>query len=130
VGLRYRKSFKIAPGLKLNLNAKSASITGGVRGAHVTYNSKGYRTASAGVPGTGLSYRATKRVGQPAHGTAPAARTQSGAEIVANLLKAIVKLIFFGILGCVITQVLTGHWWIFLIVVVAAAALMRLRSVR
>jgi hypothetical protein len=126
VGIRYRKSFKIARGVKLNFNAKSASITGGVRGAHVTYNSKGYRTASAGVPGTGLSYRATKRVGQPAHGTPRPARTPSGADIVANLLKAIV----FCILGCIITQVLTGHWWIFLIVIGAGAALMRLRSVR
>ena len=62
MGFRYRKGFKIAPGLRLNLNAHSVSLTGGGRGAHVTYNSKGYRTISVGAPGTGLSYRTTRRV--------------------------------------------------------------------
>ena len=66
MGIRFRKSIKIFPGLRLNLNAKLASITGGIPGAHVTYNSRGYRTTSAGIPGSGLSYRTTKRVGQPA----------------------------------------------------------------
>jgi hypothetical protein len=60
MGFRYRKGIKIAPGLKLNLNAHSVSLTGGVPGAHLTYNSKGYRTTSVGAPGTGLSYRTTE----------------------------------------------------------------------
>jgi hypothetical protein len=61
MGFRYRKGIKIAPGLKLNLNAHSVSLTGGVPGAHLTYNSQGYRTSSVGVPGSGLSYRSTRR---------------------------------------------------------------------
>lgn len=56
MGLRFRKSIKIAPGLKLNLNKKSVSLTAGTKGAHFTVNSKGKKTASAGIPGTGLSY--------------------------------------------------------------------------
>lgn len=56
MGLRFRRSIKIAPGLKLNLNKKSASITAGKKGAHFTVNSKGKKTASVGIPGTGLSY--------------------------------------------------------------------------
>lgn len=56
MGLRFRKSFKIAPGVKLNLNKNSTSITFGKRGAHYTVNSKGKKTASVGIPGTGISY--------------------------------------------------------------------------
>lgn len=56
MALRFRKSFKIAPGVKLNLNKKSTSITFGTRGAHYTINSKGKRTKSIGIPGTGISY--------------------------------------------------------------------------
>lgn len=56
MGLRFRKSFKIAPGVKLNLNKNSSSVTFGKRGAHYTVNSKGKKTASVGIPGTGISY--------------------------------------------------------------------------
>lgn len=56
MGLRFRKSIKIAPGLKLNLNKKSMSVTAGTRGAHVTMSSTGKKTTSVGIPGTGLSY--------------------------------------------------------------------------
>lgn len=59
MGLRFRKSFKIAPGVKLNLNKKSAGITFGGKGAHFTMNTKGKNTTSVGVPGTGLYYSST-----------------------------------------------------------------------
>lgn len=53
---RFRKSIKIAPGVKLNLNKNSTSITLGGKGAHYTVNSKGTKTTTVGIPGTGLSY--------------------------------------------------------------------------
>lgn len=56
MGLRFRKSFKIAPGIKLNLNKKSAGVTLGGRNLHYTINSKGKRTMTTGLSGTGLSY--------------------------------------------------------------------------
>lgn len=59
MGLRFRKSFKIAPGVKLNLNKKSAGITFGGKGAHFTMNTKRKNTTSVGVPGTGLYYTST-----------------------------------------------------------------------
>ena len=59
MGFRFRKSFKIAPGVKLNLNKKSAGITFGGKGAHFTMNTKGKNTTSVGVPGTGLYYTST-----------------------------------------------------------------------
>lgn len=56
MGFRFRKSIKILPGVKININKKSSSITFGTKGVHYTVNSKGKRTATVGVPGTGLSY--------------------------------------------------------------------------
>ena len=59
MGLRFRKSIKIAPGVKINFNKKSSSVTFGGKGVHYTMNSKGKKTASVGIPGTGLSYTKT-----------------------------------------------------------------------
>ena len=56
LGLRFRKSVKIAPGIKLNFNKKSTGLTFGGKGFHYTINSKGKRTKSVGIPGTGLYY--------------------------------------------------------------------------
>lgn len=63
MGFRFRKSIKIAPGIKLNLNKKSAGITFGGKGFHHTINTKGKRTTSVGIPGTGLSYSTTSGSG-------------------------------------------------------------------
>ncbi len=59
MGFRFRKSFKIAPGVKLNLNKKSTGVTFGGKGFHYTVNSKGKRTSTVGIPGTGISYSST-----------------------------------------------------------------------
>lgn len=59
MGLRFRKSIKIAPGVKLNLNKKSSSITFGGKGIHHTISSTGKKTTTVGVPGTGISYSKT-----------------------------------------------------------------------
>lgn len=56
MGWRFRKSFKILPGVKLNINKKSIGVTFGGKGVHYTVNSKGKHTASVGIPGTGLYY--------------------------------------------------------------------------
>ena len=53
--IRFRKSIKLAPGVKLNVNKKSVSLTTGTRGLHHTVGTKGSRT-TVGIPGTGLSY--------------------------------------------------------------------------
>src|SRR6478735_498414 len=60
VGLRFRKSFKIAPGVQLNVRKKSTGISFGGKGLRNTLNSTGRRTSSVGIPGTGLSYDSTK----------------------------------------------------------------------
>jgi tetratricopeptide (TPR) repeat protein len=54
MGFRFRKSMKIAPGLRLTFGKRSIGISAGVRGARVSLNSSGRVTSSAGIPGSGL----------------------------------------------------------------------------
>lgn len=54
MSLRFRRSMKLIPGVRLNFNKDSIGLSVGVKGAHYTVNSKGRRTISAGIPGTGL----------------------------------------------------------------------------
>lgn len=56
MGLRFRKSIKILPGVKLNLGKKSAGVSVGTTGARYSVNSSGRKTSTVGIPGTGLSY--------------------------------------------------------------------------
>jgi tetratricopeptide (TPR) repeat protein len=54
VTIRFRRTVKIAPGLHINFNKNSTSLSIGSRGAHYTVSSSGRRTISAGIPGTGI----------------------------------------------------------------------------
>ena len=56
MGWRFRKSKKIMPGVRLNIGKNSIGFSFGGKGFRYSINSKGRRTVSAGVPGTGLSY--------------------------------------------------------------------------
>lgn len=69
MGIKFRKSFKIAPGVKINLNKKSTSITFGGKGLHHTISSTGKHTTSAGILGTGVYYTKTSKVkrSEPQH---------------------------------------------------------------
>lgn len=55
MGFRFRKSFNILPGVRVNVGKNGASLSVGPRGAKLTIGPKGTRV-TAGIPGTGLSY--------------------------------------------------------------------------
>ena len=58
MGFRFRKSIKLAPGVRLNLTKKGiSSLSVGKRGASVNIGKKGTR-GTVGLPGSGLSYSA------------------------------------------------------------------------
>jgi len=59
---RFRKSFKIAPGLRVNLGKRSVGLSAGVRGARVSVNSQGRVGASAGIPGSGLYVQRSRMI--------------------------------------------------------------------
>src|SRR5699024_4713661 len=50
------KSVKIAPGVRVNFNKKSTSVSFGGKGVRHTISSTGRRTSSVGIPGSGLYY--------------------------------------------------------------------------
>ena len=54
MSLRFRKSMKLLPGVRLNFSKETVGLSFGVPGARYTMNSKGRRTFSTGIPGTGL----------------------------------------------------------------------------
>jgi hypothetical protein len=47
----FRKSFRLAPGVRLNLSKRSAGISVGGRGARVSGNTRGRRQLSVGRGG-------------------------------------------------------------------------------
>ena len=53
MGLQFRRSIKMAPGIRINFGKKSTSVSVGPRGAKVTIGTKGTHV-SAGIPGTGI----------------------------------------------------------------------------
>jgi uncharacterized protein DUF4236 len=46
MGFFFRKSLKVAPGLRLNLSKRGAGLSAGPRGVKVSVNSRGDRRAS------------------------------------------------------------------------------------
>lgn len=60
MAFRFGRSFKVAPGVRVNVGKKSGSLTVGPRGASVNVGSKGAH-ANVGIPGTGISGR--KKIG-------------------------------------------------------------------
>jgi Protein of unknown function (DUF4236) len=56
MGFRFRKRLKLFPGLWINLSKKGGSLSVGGRGATVNISKRGV-TGTAGLPGSGISYR-------------------------------------------------------------------------
>lgn len=56
MGIRFRKSVKIAPGVKLNIGKKSVGVSVGSKYGGFSVNSKTGTRVRASLPGTGLSY--------------------------------------------------------------------------
>jgi hypothetical protein len=55
VGWRFRRSVKLAPGVRLNISKRGLSWTLGTRGNSLSIGTRGVRH-NIGIPGTGLSY--------------------------------------------------------------------------
>lgn len=62
MGIRFRKSIKIAPGVRINLSKSGVSATLGPKGASIGVGRRGV-FANLGIPGSGVFYR--KKLGTP-----------------------------------------------------------------
>jgi len=56
MAFRFRRSFKVAPGIRLNVGKRGFSTSIGTRGARVTVGGSRGVTTTVGIPGSGLSY--------------------------------------------------------------------------
>ncbi len=60
MGFKFRKSIKVAPGVKVNLSNKGVGVSAGVKGVRVSTGPSGSRITTS-LPGTGISYE--QRIG-------------------------------------------------------------------
>lgn len=95
MGLRLRKSVKIAPGVRLNIGKKSVGVSAGVKGYRKSINSSGRVTTSIGTPVAGVSYVKTenlkskkkKAASNRASSTAAASSSASSPAVAAAPVK-------------------------------------------
>ncbi|WP_251550688.1 DUF4236 domain-containing protein [Neobacillus muris] len=59
MGLRFRKSIKIAPGIRMNVGKRGVGVSFGGPGLRYSIHSSGRKTTTVGIPGSGLSYSTT-----------------------------------------------------------------------
>ncbi|MBT2680610.1 DUF4236 domain-containing protein [Bacillus sp. ISL-35] len=59
MGLRFRKSFKVAPGVRVNVGKSGVGMSVGGRGLRYSVHSSGRKTSTVGIPGSGISYSST-----------------------------------------------------------------------
>ena len=70
MGLRFRRSFRLFPGVRVNLSKTGVSASFGGRGATLNVSPKGVKS-TVGIPGTGLSYSQQLGAPRPAKAAQP-----------------------------------------------------------
>ena len=96
MGWRFRSSFKVAPGIRVNLGKRGASLSIGRPGATLNLGTRGAR-ATLGIPGTGISYSTALGAGEKPRPAAQLAEAASEAKPEAG-----------SGLGCVMVLVVLG----------------------
>ena len=100
---RFRRSIKIAPGVRWNFGKKSTSFSFGPRGLKVTAGTRGVRT-TVGIPGTGISYteQSSTAHGHPPTEQVQAEKQKTSASPLGGAIAIILLLLIVGALlrGC------------------------------
>jgi hypothetical protein len=107
---RFRRSFKIAPGLRVNVGKRSLSTSFSIKGGHYTTGTAG-RRFTVGALGTGLSYTTRATLRRQRHGCDRVHRSR-GVHRLFSVLKpgmvidhATLVRLFMGTLGLI-----AGAW--------------------
>jgi hypothetical protein len=118
MSLRFRKSIKIMPGVRINVSKSGISTSIGVKGATVNLKPGRKARATVGIPGTGLSYTTTLSSGDKSHEQGalqvPAREGLSSREI------RFAVLLYLVLLGCAFA---TDSWMFATFITVCAIAI-------
>lgn len=98
MGFRFRKSFKVAPGVKLNLGKKSAGLSFGGKHGGVSFNSKSGARMRVSIPGTGISY-STKLGSGKSHGNSQKSSITKTVHTEVNPTTYLILTILLGWMG-------------------------------
>ncbi|TPG14720.1 DUF4236 domain-containing protein [Sphingomonas koreensis] len=97
MGFRFRRSIKIAPGVRLNLSKGGVSTSVGRRGATVNLSKRGTKT-TVGLPGTGLSY--TTPTIPPGGSSGPSGTKPNNVAVGGCAALGLLGLLIVGITSC------------------------------
>lgn len=82
--MRFRKSIKLAPGIRMNLSGSGASWTLGPRGASIGIGKRG-TFLNTGIPGSGLSFRQPLSSGSSNAGSRPQIISQERVSLTVEV---------------------------------------------
>lgn len=96
---RFRRSFNILPGVKVNMSKGGISFTVGTKGYHLNFSNKGVRQ-TVGLPGSGLSNstylvknepKSETEKDKPVRKKSAASKKQDDNEVVADAVESDVE---------------------------------------
>lgn len=116
MGVRFRKSVKLAPGIRASVGKKSASVSFGGRGGRYTISSTGRRTSSVSIPGTGVSYVSSSTRGRGPSAGSPSPVSVSGPSRRASKVYGIIFLILSVLLILMGVSALSFGGWVILVI--------------
>ena len=67
MGFKFKKQINIAPGVRLNIGKKSASVSVGGKGLTNTFSTTGKTTTTVGIPGSGVYYSTSSGTKKETH---------------------------------------------------------------
>lgn len=99
MGVKFRKSFKVAPGVKFSLGKKSAGISIGGKYGGMSFNTKTGARARVSAPGTGLSYSTKVGGGSKGRGSGNRGNATITKTVEVNALTYLILTIVLGWAG-------------------------------
>lgn len=79
MGLRFQRSMKLLPGVRLNFSKSGIGMSLGVPGARISFSPRGRVTQRVGIPGTGISWVSSRSTKRRASNARPSASATASA---------------------------------------------------